>query len=409
MRRRHKRIKNYIICLIVVFILAITIGYAQIDSIVLNIFGSGTSAVNDQNFNVHFTNVALVTGTGSATVIDGTTAEITASGLSVKDDEFEAEFFVKNDSRGIAAEFDLVLNNTDTDYIRVTKTIEKKQLAAGETASVTVKVVLLQTVFENDFTSTITGTIIAKPLDNDSITNTDPESVIGLEESRFNSYSWDKIKQDVDNDRLDNYNVGDTKIISVSNKDYRVRLVNKDTTSDCSNSNYSETGCGFIVEFLDMPVTMSMLESTETTSNPGYENSLPRQYLNTLYNSFPQELQSVIATTRVVSGHNNNVSNNYVTNDKLFLLSPTELGVYKYYDSTNGYTRTLDYYKDSSSNNNIRLKYYGKDSFWYWTRTAQLDSSTAFYHVNNDGRVAAQNFTTERGIAPAFRIKKENN
>ena len=411
MKRRHKKINNYLICFVAVVIMVITIAYAQVDSLLLNISGLGGVSVDSENFNVHFVaNDVTISGTGNATVIDDTTAQISASGLTKKTDEFEAVFVVKNDSNDIAAEFDLELINSDTDYIKVTKTIEKKQLAAGESATVTINVELLQTIFEDEFVATISGKIKAKPIENDSVNDQDPVTVTGIEETRFNTYSWDKIKQDINNNNLDKYNIGDEKVITISNKDYRVRLVNKNVTSDCNNTNYSETGCGFVVEFIDMPTTMAMLASTETTTDIGYTNSLVRQYLiGTFYNSLPTELKDVIATTRVVSGHGKNMTTNYITNDAVFSLSPNELGVYKYYDSTKDLTRTLDYYKDSSSNNNIRIKYYNSKAQWYWTRTAQLDSDTAFYHVNNDGRVAAQNFTTDRGVAPAFRIKKDTN
>ncbi len=410
MKRRHRKMKNYLLCLISVLVVMVTVIYAQESDINLDIFGNSIVSTNNANFNVHFvSNNVTVNGTGTATVTDSTTAEINASGLSVKDDEFEAVFVVKNDSNGVAAEFDLSLTGTDTDVIQVTKTISKKQLAAGESATVTVNVLLLETVFENDLSTTFSGTIVAKPIENDSITNTSPDSVIATEESRFSTYTWSKIKQDIDNNKTDKYTVGDERTITINNKQYRVRLANTEVTSDCNGANFSETGCGFIVEFIDMPTTSAMLPSTETTTDLGYENSLARQYLTgTLYDSLPSDLKSVISTTKVVSGHNKNINSNYVTYDKLFLLSPTELGVYKYYDSTKDLTRTLDYYENSSSNHDLRIKYSNNKAQYYWTRTPQLNSETAFYHVNNDGRMAAQNFTTARGIAPAFRIKKEN-
>lgn len=192
-----------------------------------------------------------------------------------------------------------------------------------------------------------------------------------------------------------------------------MRLVNTSTESYCTNTNYSETACGFVVEFLDIPSNNGMLPSTETANALGYVPSTVRSYMNeTFYQSLPEDVRNVISQTRVVSGHGPNQTINAITNDYLYAPSPVELGINKpTQDSTNSLTKKLDLYAKNSSDDTLRIKYYNTKANAYWTRSASLESKVAFFFINLDGKAAAlaQSPSTSRGIAPMFRIGKSQN
>ncbi len=79
---------------------------------------------------------------------------------------------------------------------------------------------------------------------------------------------------------------------------------------------------------------------------------------NDIYNALPSDLKSKIIDTYIVSGHGKNDSANFTSTDKLYLLSTKEVwgkeGTSNVinYDTTDAYTRQLDYYKEKET---IRL------------------------------------------------------
>lgn len=54
------------------------------------------------------------------------------------------------------------------------------------------------------------------------------------------------------NTSSDVYKVGDTKQILIGNKSYKVRIANKSTPEECTREDFSQTTCGFVVEFVDI-------------------------------------------------------------------------------------------------------------------------------------------------------------
>ena len=148
-----------------------------------------------------------------------------------------------------------------------------------------------------------------------------------------------------------------------------------------------------------------------------------RAYLNnensstSIINSLPEELRNAIIDTMVVSGyHPSSATSNYVSTDKLYLLSPHEvwedvgtstLGISALDKSYNN-TRQLDYYLkyntttvDYSSANKI----YDGGSYYWWLRSARYNISTYFFAAASGGN---WNNTAEAdsadGVSPAFRI-----
>ena len=233
----------------------------------------------------------------------------------------------------------------------------------------------------------------------------------------FDKDSWEVIasnaKKCVNNEENWPYKVGNTKTVKVNGKEFTVRLANLKAPNECNNSGFSQSACGFVVEFADVITTHNM---NPTSSNKGgWLNSQMKTFIdNDIYNSLPEELRNVIIDTKTVSGHGSE-DTNHITSpedklDKLYLLAPKEIysDWSNQYDSAADLTRQLDYYKIkgvTTSNKNGAIK---KDSEgtveWWWFRSASSTNSYAFYNVYSNGDWGSSYAYIAHGVSPAFRI-----
>ena len=118
---------------VLVALVALGIGYAGITAINLIINGNATASVNQNNFMVHFIEAKSITGTtgvGGTSIIeeDDTKASFNVTGLTKLGDYAEAKYVVKNDSNGIGTEVTLELTNSNSEYFKVTETIDDNRL-----------------------------------------------------------------------------------------------------------------------------------------------------------------------------------------------------------------------------------------------------------------------------------------
>ena len=233
----------------------------------------------------------------------------------------------------------------------------------------------------------------------------------------FGEDSWKVIasnaKKCVNNEENCPYKVGNTKTVKVNGKEFTVRLANLKAPSECNNSGFSQSACGFVVEFTDI-ITRHIMNPTSTNKG-GWLNSQMKTFIdNDIYNSLPEELRNVIIDTKTVSGHGSE-DTNHITSpedklDKLYLLAPKEIysDWSNQYDSAADLTRQLDYYKIkgvTTSNKNGAIK---KDSEgtveWWWFRSASSTNSYAFYNVYSNGDWGSSYAYIAHGVSPAFRI-----
>ena len=169
-------------------------------------------------------------------------------------------------------------------------------------------------------------------------------------------------------------------------------------------------------------------EYSDGTNAGGWEASDMQEYVNyDIYNALPSDKKNIILDTTVVSGHGVDTEQNYVTTDKLYLLSTKEIYeigaavgyeefIIDYFlDTSRELTRQLDYYDD------IMIQAYGYDmgpqyrcincekliksnSEWY-LRTANSGNYYSFYQITSGGGCDGWAFSyDELGVSPAFRI-----
>lgn len=201
------------------------------------------------------------------------------------------------------------------------------------------------------------------------------------------------------------YQVGDTKEVDLGALGkHTVRVANTSTPSECSQANFSQTACGFVIEFADIITTHNM--NSTNTNVGGWPATSMRAYLNNeVYNSLPSELRSAIINTNVISGHGSTAGEvNFTSTDKLYLLSTAEVWAQGHtYDTSKDNTRQLDYYANlgvTISNSSGAIKQY----YQWWLRAASSATTSIFCYVSSYGGCGYNTAFNTDGAAPAFRI-----
>ena len=398
-----------IVLLVVIAVVTLGIGYAAISAVNLIINGNATASVDQNNFKVHFTQAQAisgstgVSGTSSIDTQDDTKATFDVTGLTKVGDYAEAVYTVRNDSNGVGAEISLSVSNSNSEYFKVTETILDNKLQAGEETTAKVKVEMIKTPITDSVSTSIIATLTASPLENETATGGSAATEEAIPEPvSFATDSWATIKTNVQNGNTSQYNIGDTKSVTINGTDYRVRIANKTIGEHCGDNDteYSQTACGFVVEFAEV-VEKRAMNSTNTNVG-GWPGSELYTYLQgTFYNSLPNELKSAIKPTRVISGHGTSDSTNFTSTDNLYLLSGVEVFGSDSNDTAESTSRQLEYYVGKS--NSDRIKQYNGSNWYYWLRPAY--SSIKFRFVDSDGDLSSIIANhSDNGVAPAFRI-----
>ena len=275
---------------------------------------------------------------------------------------------------------------------------------------------------ESGITHKYTFTILFKETNADQNYNQGKEfnGVLGIEEYKapdFATDSWSTIIANVKAGNGSDYAVGSTKEVDLGTTygTHTLRVANTSTPSECSGTGFSQTACGFVLEFADI-ITNNKMNDTNTNAG-GWPSTSMRTFVNNdIYNALSDEIKNAIIDTTVVSGFGPDDTANFTSTDKLYLLAPGE--VYSdwktitingepLYDTAKNLTRTLDYYKNlgvTTINSSGAGKKNGTyDSYW-WLRTATAITGSYFYDVSNNGDWSNYDANYTGGAAPAFRL-----
>ena len=228
----------------------------------------------------------------------------------------------------------------------------------------------------------------------------------------FATDSWETIVTAVKENNISKYKVGDTKEIDMGTYGkHTLRIANISTPSECSGTGFSQTACGFVLEFADI-ITTHTMNDTDTNVG-GWPSTSMRSFVNNdIYNAIPNEIKNAIIDTTVVSGHGKSDTENFTSTDKLYLLSTAEVWSQGSSntistDTARDNTRQLDYYKNlgtSTSNYSGAIKKNGTSASWWWLRAAYSNTAFTFLFVSDSGGWSANNATIASGVAPAFRL-----
>ncbi len=430
-----KKTKRRAKLLLLLLILCISVGYAILQS---NLTINGTAHMNNPTWDIHWNNVQVTSGsvTGSnvtsPATIDSAKTTVSYSIKLPKPGDFY-EFTVDAVNGGtIDGMIDTIsskLNGTEIStlpaYLNYTVTYSdgsslqaKQELKASTSETYKVRVEFKKDITNAQLPTTnqtlsLQFTVTYRQATDAAIPVVNPIS--------FSTDSWTTIVAAVKRGKTENYNVGDTKTVDMGTLGtHTLRIANKSTPSKCSTTGFSQTACGFVLEFVDIITTHVMNPYVTTAGNGnigGWPASEMRAYVNSdIYNALPSEIKNGITNTTVVSGHGSNDSANFTSTDKLYLLSTHEVwedddgntskGI-DYYDTAYNNTRQLDYYSSqnvTTSNYSGAIKQNnGSNSYW-WLRSAFSSGGNVFYAVYTDGRWRTDDWYVSRGVSPAFRI-----
>ena len=270
---------------------------------------------------------------------------------------------------------------------------------------------------EAGITHKYTFTILFKETNADQNTNQGKKfnGVLGIEEyipTQFEKDDWSTIVSNVKSGNINAYNVGDIKNVDLGTYGiHTLRIANTSTPSECSTTGFSQTACGFVLEFADI-ITDHKMNDTDTNVGGWPATSMRTFVNNDIYNAIPNEIKNAIIDTTVVSGHGKSDTENFTSTDKLYLLAPKEIySDWSTYQSANDtakdLTRTLDYYKNlgtSTSNRSGVKKKNGTSADYWWFRAASSNTLEGFYTVASTGTYSNNVAVYTHGVAPAFRL-----
>ena len=237
-------------------------------------------------------------------------------------------------------------------------------------------------------------------------------AVTAPESNTFATDTWEEIADNVKSENASKYSVGTEKEVEIDGTSYTVRVANNSTPDECNGTNFSQTACGFVVEFVDL-LELRQMNSTDTNVG-GWKDSAMRTYANgEFFDKLPSDLQNAIIETKVISGHGSSERENSTSNDKIYLLSPHEVYEDGTSDTAYSQTRQLDYYKQRgvTVNNHTKnaIKDYNDMPFSWWLRGAYSNDYSNFLGVASSGIWHYSNADSDNGFSPAFRIGENVN
>ena len=229
----------------------------------------------------------------------------------------------------------------------------------------------------------------------------------------FSNDSWETIIANVKAGNGSEYKVGSTKEVNLGTTygTHTLRIANTSTPSECSTTGFSQSACGFVLEFADI-ITTHKMNDTGTNVGSWPASSIYTFVNNDIYNAIPDEIKNAIIDTTVVSGHGKSDTENFTSTDKLYLLAAKEIysdfpGIYTNGDTAKDLTRTLDYYTSigvTTDNYSGAKKKNGTSASYWWLRVADSGYTNYFYLVIFDGRYGNTSANSSNGVAPAFRL-----
>ena len=394
---------------IIIAIILMSIGFAAISTtLILN--ESAKVSENNEDFSVIFTAASIDGKDVYSTVVDDTKKIITfeTGELKTLNQTSILTYEVTNNSSQYDAEVKVTCvpkEGSTAKYTSIKNKLENDatKVLAKSSVNGTLTITLNKTATE-EVSEEYTCKLEFNAVERNTLGENIPDPV------SFTSDSWKTIQKAVQTGNTSKYKVGDTKEVDLGS--FGTHTVRISNMSACTTET-SETACGFVVEFADI-ISMQKFNNSETNVG-GWKDSELRTYINgTMYNTLPSELQNVISSTKVISGHGRtSVEKNFETQDKLYLLSGHE--VYEDgtsdqispYDTSYDTTKQLDYYKNkgvTTSSYAVAIKQYnGSNSYW-WLRSASYSNTSNFLYVINSGNWTAISAGYYNGVSPAFRI-----
>ena len=439
MRRNNKQVTTYFILF---SLLLIGVVYAILQA---NLQINGTAKIKANTWDIHFNNIQVnensvsIGENDSAATIDPNNNckvdfEVT---LSIPGDFYEFTIDVINAGTidgmigelnktltvdGVAVEEVPYYLNYSVTYSDGMDIQNNHKIVANTTETYRVRLEFKTNIEELPSATTISTSLVPQYIQADNSAVLKPNVFVeGTWEQIVNAYKLGAL-----NDLQAAMEAGATRNVDLGTFGvHPVRIANLSKPAKCSAEGFSQTACGFVIEFADIITTHEM----NSSNVGGWPTSSMSTYVNTdIFNALPTFLKNIIINTVVVSGHGSTSGEtNFSSLDKMYLLSTHEIwedvdGVttngISCYDTTYFKTRQLDYYAfldvsvgvyDSSTRIHdgnyagaIKQRN-GFNSSW-WLRSAHSNVTYSFFYVNNNGDFDGIIASMDYGVSPAFRI-----
>lgn len=417
-RYRHKSKlfeNNYLI--IFFLIICVSAGYAYITS---TIEITGLTHLPKNTWDVHFENVKILSNTVSSqlpTLTNNDTVATFTPVLNIPGDQYIFTMDIVNDGTIDAMVSEVVKTSltaiqekyTDfnVNYITGQEINQNDVLKAGESIPIMVGLIYKKDIGLDDLPESDENLSLSVSIDYVQADTNANSVTLGL---NFENDSWDKIVENVRFGLGSYYELGATKEVDLGELGvHTVRVANTSTPDECLSSSFSQTACGFVLEFTDIVKSEEM--NFSNTSSGGWPKTQLHTYANSEFlNILPKDLQKNIIDTYVVSGYGYSDFHNHTSTDKIYLLSTNEvLGGRLSDDKAASQTRQLDYYKSigvSESNYLFSKKHDSSniENAW-WLRSASYKDSSSYYAIGSGSTsIITYNPTSSIGFSPAFRI-----
>ena len=285
MRFNPKR--SFLFVILFLILATFSIGYAYLTT---NLDIDGTSHITGSTWDVHFANIvedqASVTATTPATITNDTTIDFSVDLKNPGDVyTFTADIVnagtlnAKIDSITLSPELTTAQQEYLTYEVKYSNgfAIEPNQLLEqGTTKNIKVSFQYknLQDFSlypEDDQNLTISISITYVQADDNAV------SVPG----NFETDSWETIIETVQSGHGDFYQPGDTKEIDLGTLGvHPLRVSNTSTPEECATTGFSQTACGFVLEFADIVMKRNYHGQTFGNDKTTWNSSNIRSYLN---------------------------------------------------------------------------------------------------------------------------------
>jgi hypothetical protein len=236
----------------------------------------------------------------------------------------------------------------------------------------------------------------------------------------FEESSWSEIVSVCEQDIPTNWNIGDTKSLTIDGVDYPIVIIGSYYDTYPYTTDGEIKYAPYTFQFLDCyNVSTKNSYSPGSNSTPVWPNSKAEQVLDQLLNKMPSEVQNgikYIHKKTAVAQYNSNTTNTkytryYTTSVKLFSLSIGELGEsFTSEDSGNDSITIKDgdiypYYAAG----NTKIKKAGNTDTTWWLRSSGYNTSNTYrsFYVTAKGAITTDTTTsstsgTARYLSPAF-------
>ena len=417
-----KEKRKMMFTLLILLFLGLGIGYAALAS---NLSINGTSTLIASSWDIHFENlnvtdgsVDIGTGDSAATITSPTTITYTVT-LAQPGDFYDFTVDVKNDGTidGMIGNISYKVNGSSTEhfdlpfeyYIMYTDGIEldtNQQLLAGEKESLKVHIGYAEDIEPTDLPSSDTTETITVEI---TYVQADENAKRIIRPDSFATDDWETIIYAVK--KVDNpYQVGDEKEIEIDGHTYHLRIINNSNPVECTNLEFSQSSCGFVLEFKELIYGDHRVMNSNNTNAGGWPATDLRTYLNTtFYNKIPSPLKEAIDDTYVVSSNScfqqQTTCGVFTSTDKIYILSMCELQACNssYYQDYNR-VRIMDYYALHPENSYREKRLEGSltTSGDYWIRTG-APTNVGFFELQ-DGSATPVTAYSNSNYSPVFRL-----